>query len=159
MAATDTVNAVGYCGLYCNACSIRQGKIKAAVNNLRDIIAAYQFDKIMPDLANYDPCFKQYDGFKQVMDGFVRVFGDCSGCVQGGGDPNCKVRSCAKLKGYRTCAECAEAKACRKLDPCRMYLEHGLQSIEKNGIKSYAGKMQKKVDQGYSYPVELNNPP
>jgi hypothetical protein len=157
--ATDLVNLVGYCGLHCNACSIRQGKIKAAVNNLRDVIAAYGFDKIMPDLANWEPSFKHYDEFKQVMDGLVKMFGYCSGCLEGGGDPNCKVRSCAKQKGYRTCTECAEAKTCQKLDPYRKYFEPALQSIKKNGIKGYAEEMQKKVEQGYSYPVEVNSTP
>jgi hypothetical protein len=159
MTGTDLVNLIGHCGLYCNACSIRQGKIKAAVNNLRDIIAAYGIDKSMPDLANWDPGFKHYDGFKQVMEGLVKIFGDCPGCLGGGGDPNCKVRSCAKQRGYRTCIECAEAKTCQKLDPYRKYFEPALQRIKEKGIKSYADEMQRKVDQGYSYPTEVNTTP
>ena len=159
MAAADPVSLVGYCGLYCNACRIRQGKMKEAVTNLRDIIASYGFDKIMPDLVNWEPSFKHYDGFKQVMDGLVKMFGYCSGCLQNGGDPNCKVRSCAKQKNYRTCTECAEAKTCQKLDPYRKYFEPALQSIKENGVKGYTEEMQRKVDQGYSYPAEVNSPP
>lgn len=159
MVATDPVNFVAYCGLHCNACRIRQGKIKEAVNNLRDIIASYGFDRIMPDLAKWEPSFEHYSGFKQVMDGLVKIFGYCAGCLENGGDPNCKVRSCARQKGYRTCTECDEAKSCQKLDPYRKYFEPALQSIRESGIKGYAEQMQKKTDEGYSYPAELNSPP
>ena len=153
MAETDLTNLVGYCGLYCNACGIRQGKIKTAVGNLRDIIAGYGFDKIMPELAKWEPSFEHYDEFNQVMEGLVKLFGDCPGCLQGGGDPNCKVRSCIKQKGYRTCAECSEAETCEPLAPYRegYSLAPAHQSIKEKGIRKYAEEMQKKVDVGYNY--------
>ena len=153
MAETDPSSLVGYCGLFCNACGIRQGKMKTAVNNLRDILATYGFDKIMPELSRWEPSFKNYKEFDQVMDGLVKMFGDCPGCLQGGGDPNCKVRSCVKQKGYRTCAECSETETCEKLAPyLRGYgLTAALQSIRKKDIQSYAEEMQRKVDGGYTY--------
>ncbi|MGD8506646.1 MAG: DUF3795 domain-containing protein [Candidatus Bathyarchaeota archaeon] len=154
MSSADPASLVGYCGLYCNACGIRQEKIKAAVSNLRNIIAAYGFDKIMPDLTKWEPSFEHYDEFDQVMNGLVKLFGGCPGCLQEGGDPNCKVRSCAKQKGYRTCAECSEADTCENLAPYRKGykgLAPALQNIRENGIKRYTEEMQKKVDEGYSY--------
>lgn len=153
MARTEPVNLVGYCGLYCNACGIRQGKIKAAVGNLRDIIAAYGFDKLMPELSKWEPSFKHYREFNQVMEGLIKLFGDCPGCLQGGGDPNCKVRACAKEKGYRTCAESSENETCEKLAPYRegYRLMPALENIKQKGIEWYAKEMQKKVDEGFSY--------
>ena len=154
MTETDPASLVGYCGLYCNACGIRQEKIKTAVSNLHDIITYYGFDKIMPELANWEPSFKLYSEFNQVMNGLVKMFGDCPGCLQGGGDPNCKVRTCTKQKGYRTCAECNEAETCEPLAPYRKGykgLTSALQSIKQNGIEKYAEEMQKKVNKGYSY--------
>ena len=154
MTTPELSSAVSYCGLYCNACGIPQQKIKTAVNNLRDIIAAYGFDKIMPELAKWEPSFKHYNEFDQVMNGLVKLFGDCPGCVDGGGDPNCKVRSCAKQKGYRTCAECSEAETCENLAPYRKGykgLTPALQNIRKNDINKYAEEMEKKVAKGYSY--------
>lgn len=154
MTTTDLSSLVGYCGLYCNACGIRQQKIKTAVSNLRDIIAAYGFDKIMPELANWEPSFKHYDEFNEVMNGLVKMFGECPGCLQGGGDPNYKVRSCAKQKGYRTCAECDETETCEPLAPYRKGykgLTQTLQNIRQNDINKYAEEMQKKVAKGYSY--------
>jgi hypothetical protein len=72
MSETDLKNLVAYCGLYCNACGIRQGKIKTAVENLRDIITGYGFDKAMPELSKWEPSFVHYDKFNQVMDGLVK---------------------------------------------------------------------------------------
>ena len=154
MTAESPANFVGYWGLYCNACGIRQGKIKTAVNNLRDTIAAYGFDKIMPELAKWEPSLKHYNEFSQVMDGLVKMFGDCPGCLQGGGDPNCKVRTCAKQKGYRTCTQCDETETCEPLAPYREgygKLTEALQNIKQKSIDKYAEEMQKKVDEGYSY--------
>ena len=113
----------------------------------------------MPDLAKWEPSFEHYGEFKQVMDGLVKIFGYCAGCLANGGDPNCKVRLCTRQKGYRTCTECAEAKSCEKLNPYRKYFEPALKSIEENGIIGYAKEMQRKVRDGYSYPSELNAPP
>jgi len=157
MVATDSPSLVGYCGLYCNACGIRQGKIKTAVNNLREIVAYYGFDKAMPELAKWEPTLKYYNEFNQVMNGLVKMFGDCPSCLQGGGDPNCKVRKCAKQKGYRTCAECSEAETCENLAPYRegyKGLKQALRTIRQNGSEIYATEMQKEVDQGYSYVEE-----
>ncbi len=153
MAETDPADLVGYCGLFCNACGIRQGKIKTAVNNLRDIIVVYGFDKLMPELAEWEPSFRHYNEFNQMMDGLVKMFGSCPSCLQGGGDPNCRLRSCAKQKSYRTCAECSEAEACEKLAPYRegYGLATALQSIRQDGIQGYAKRMLKKVDEGYRY--------
>ncbi|MDH5450478.1 MAG: DUF3795 domain-containing protein [Candidatus Bathyarchaeota archaeon] len=154
MATANPAELVGYCGLYCGACGIRQQKIKIAVNNLRDIIAHYGFDKIMPELAKWEPNLKHYNEFSEVMEGLVKMFGECSGCLQGGGDPGCKVRSCAKQKGYHTCAECSEAGTCEPLAPYRKgykRLTRALQAIRQNSVGRYAEEMQKKVDDGYSY--------
>ncbi|UCE43686.1 MAG: DUF3795 domain-containing protein [Candidatus Bathyarchaeota archaeon] len=157
VATAEPANLVSYCGLYCNACGIRQERIKTAVNNLRNIVAHYGFDKAMPELVKWEPSFKHYNEFDDVMNGLITLFGDCPGCLQGGGDPNCKVRSCAKQKGYRTCAECNEAERCEPLAPYRKGykgLAPALQCIRENGIESYAEGVQKKVDSGYSYVEE-----
>ena len=151
MAVSDVASLVGYCGLYCDACRIRQGKIKEAVNNLRDTIASFGFDKIIPELANWEPSFKHYVEFKQVMDGLVKMFGYCAGCFENGGDPNCKVRLCARQKSYRTCTECGEARSCPKLEPYRRHFDIALPRIKESGVKGYAKEMQKKVDEKYRY--------
>lgn len=145
-------NYVGYCGLYCNACGIRQGKIKNAVANLRQVIESYGFDKIMPELSKYEPSLKHYKEFERVMEGLVKLFGGCPGCLEGGGDPNCKVRTCAQEKTLRTCMECGDAKDCENLAPYRKYYEEALKVVKEHDLQTYAKAMQKKVDKGLSVP-------
>lgn len=146
---SDSKALVGYCGLYCGACGIYQGTIKQRVEQLRDIIKRYGFDKFMPELAKWEPAFKHYKEFESVLDGLVKLFGSCPGCLGGGGDPDCKVRECAKQKGYTTCAECDEAFACEKL---KSYLhKEALERVREIGVASWAEEMNEKVKSGFSY--------
>jgi len=139
----------GYCGLYCGACGIYQGRIKQAVENLRNVIKVYGFDKIMPELAKWEPAFEHYAEFDNVMNGLVKIFGECPGCIQGGGDPNCAVRNCCKQKAYVTCAECSEMETCEKLRPYGASALEGLRRIRAVGLQKWMKEMQKKVDEGY----------
>ena len=77
----DPKNLIGYCGLYCGACGIYQGRITQVVKNLRKVIGAYGFDKIAPELAKWEPTLQYYAEFEKVMDGLVKLFGECLGCI------------------------------------------------------------------------------
>lgn len=146
---SDPTGLVGYCGLYCEACDIYQGAFKERVEQLRDIIKRYGFDKAMPELTKWEPSFKHYKEFESVLDGLIKMFGSCPSCLGDGGDPDCKVRQCAKQKGYTTCAECNEAFTCEKLKP---YLnKETLERIREIGVASWAEKMHEKVNTGFSY--------
>ena len=147
----NSKNLVGYCGLYCGGCGIYQGKIKQAVENLRKIISCYGFDKITSELAKWEPSFQHYTEFENVMDGLVKIFGECPGCINGGGDPNCAVRECCKQKAYTTCVECAEMETCEKLRRYGPQALEGLQKIKAMGVDKWAEEMQKKVGAGYCY--------
>ncbi len=146
---SNSTSLVGYCGLYCGACGIHQGAFKERVEQLRSIIKRYGFDKFMPELAEWEPAFKHYKEFESVLDGLVKMFGSCPGCLEGGGDPECKVRECAKQKGYTTCAECNEASTCEKLKP--YFNQETLERIREIGVASWAEEMDKKVRSGFSY--------
>lgn len=150
---TKPTDLIGYCGLYCNACGIRQGKIKTAVQNLKNTISAEGFDKIAPQLANWEPAFKHHKEFEQVLDAYVKLFGECPGCIAGGGDPECKVRTCAKEKGYTTCAECTLIETCQHLEPWRKSpdFQQRMQRIKQVGATKYAQEMENKVKTGYCY--------
>ncbi len=141
---------VGYCGLYCGACGIHQGRIKQAAENLRRVIGAYGFDKMAPELAKWEPAFKCHPEFEKVLDGYVKLFGDCPGCVSGGGDPSCQVRECCRQKAYASCAECSEMDTCEKLKRYVPNMEE-MRTIKTMGIDKWAERMQRKVDAGYCY--------
>jgi len=142
---------VGYCGLYCGACGIHQGRIKQAVENLRTIINAYGFDKFAAELAKWEPAFQHHKEFEEVMDGYVKLFGQCPNCLNGGGNPECAVRQCCKQKAFATCAECAEMDTCDKVKQFGPRAMDGLSKIKKLGADKWAEEMQKKVNVGYCY--------
>jgi hypothetical protein len=109
---------------------------------------------MMPELAKEEPSFKHYNEFNQVMDGLVKIFDSCSGCFQGGGEPNCIAKKCAKQRGFRTCVACDEAETCEKLAPFRVGFEGllpGLKIIRQKGIRKYAEESQKEVGEGHYY--------
>lgn len=141
-------NLIGYCGLYCGACGIYQGRMKQAVENLRKIIGYYGFDKITVELAKWEPAFQHYAEFENVLNGLVKLFGECAGCAEGGGDPNCAIRECCRQKGYTICAECAKMEACEKLQQYT-WAKEGLQKIKAMGVNKWAEEMRKKVNAGY----------
>ena len=139
MLSDNQKKLVGYCGLYCGACGIHQGRIKQAVENLRKTIYAYGFNKFAPELAKYEPAFQHCAEFEKVLDGFVKTFGECPGCI---------VRQCCRQKGYAICVECTEMDTCEKLLRLVGTLEN-LKRIKAAGVSSWAKEMQKKVDAGY----------
>lgn len=142
-------NLVGHCGLYCGACGIYQGRIKQAVENLQKIVGYYGFDKIAAELAKWEPAFEHYAEFENVLKGLITLFGECPGCLEGGGDPNCSIRECCRQKGYVICAECTQMIDCKRL---RQYnTKEELQKIKTIGIGKWAEEMQKKVDAGYCH--------
>ena len=143
-------NLVGYCGLYCGACGIYQGRIKQAVQNLREVIRAYGFDKIAPELAKWEPAFQHYAEFDKVLDGFVKLLGECPGCVAGGGDPGCRVRECCRPKAFQTCAECDKMGTCEILQRVAPEKKE-LSKIKGTGIDKWIEEMQRKVSAGYCY--------
>jgi len=136
---------------FCGACGIYQGKIKEAVENLLNVIRAYGFDKIMPELVKWEPTLQHYPEFESVMSGLVKLFGECPGCAAGGGDPNCAVRSCAQKKKYATCAKCDSMETCEKVQRYGSKALEGLRKIKSVGIDKWIKEMQNKVDSGYCY--------
>lgn len=112
------------------------------------MIGAYGFDKIAPELAKWEPSLKHYAEFEQVMEGLVKLFGECPACIGGGGDPNCAIRKCCKPRGYITCAECAEMEACKKVERYP-WARKELEKIEAMGVAKWREEMQRKVGAGY----------
>ena len=146
--AGSSRNLIGYCGLYCGACGIFQGKIKQAVENLQEVIGVYGFDKMMPELAKWEPSLQHYPEFEKVMGGLVTLFGQCPACAGGGGDPTCAVRECCKQKGHTICIQCGEMDDCKTLERYP-WARKQLQKIEAVGFDNWVEEMQQRVSAGY----------
>lgn len=112
----------GYCGL-CHACGIYQGKTKQVAENLQKVIRTYGIDRVALKFVDWEPAFKHYAEFEKVLDGLVKLFGDCNGCFAGDGDPECAVRECCRQKAYVGCIECYDLDTCERLRE-RVLLQH-----------------------------------
>jgi len=116
----EGANLVAYCGLYCGACAIRQGKFVEAAKQLQELCQAYGVAGWAPEMVGYVPAMAGYGQFEGVLDWFTTF--DCTDCRAGGGNPDCKIRVCVKERGLDGCWACADLpcdlrKAANPADP------------------------------------------
>jgi len=150
---SEESSLVGHCGLYCGACAIYQQMIKKRGKQLLEVLNAYQFREIAKEAKEWDPKLKHYAQFEEVLQSLMKMFGECPGCVAGGGPPVCVIRDCCKENGLSTCAEC-DKMPCDKLEPqIQGYKGHldGLRRIREIGTDKWAKEMERKVRDGFSY--------
>ena len=90
----------------------------------------------------------------------------CPGCLGGGGNPACAIRTCARSRGFLTCAEC-ESMPCKRdaasenwLQDAAAFLElitqrygdwniMNLERIQEVGYRRFIDEMQEKVKSGF----------
>jgi len=104
---------IAYCGLDCEACDARL----ATVNNdhaLRQKVARLWSElngvDITPEMINCEGC--RMDGVKTPY------------C-----DSLCQIRQCALDKGYETCGDCLEMRACEKVGAINSNNEETLRNL------------------------------
>ena len=88
-----------YCGLYCENCAVK-AKVEPAAKVLYGEMVAAGFE----DVISFIP---GGEGFWSFLKGMANE-GMCISCIDGGGDPGCAIRLCAKEKSVETCALCVE---------------------------------------------------
>ena len=94
-----------YCGLYCKNCAVKV-KVEPAAKALYGEMKTAGFE----DVISFIP---GGEGFWSFLKGMAEV-GMCVSCRDGGGDPGCAIRLCAKEKGVEMCALC-ESYPCERL--------------------------------------------
>ena len=97
---------VCYCGLYCENCAVKV-KVEPAAKVLYDEMKTAGFE----DVISFIP---GGEGFWSFLKGMVDP-GLCISCRDGGGDPGCAIRICAKEKGVDMCVLC-DSYPCERLD-------------------------------------------
>ena len=150
MDKTEGAELAGYCGLYCDACGMKNGQIRDTASTLQRILEAYSFAQWAPTLAEVVSATKHYSQFEGVLEWLTTQ--DCPGCLAGGGDPGCAIRICAKEKGFAGCWECAEV-TCEKLqriDQGSPALE-SRQRIREVGLEAWLSEQAAQVREGFSY--------
>ncbi len=123
---------IAFCGLDCTACQGRMDVIRdraAALNEAFEAANIAEISKEIPFMRFH------YRGYKKITEFFSTP---CPGCRQGGGNPFCSIRRCAKKRGYETCAECEEL--CRRFKPLfRIHrdgeIQRNIEEIREKGLE------------------------
>ena len=152
---TDPVKLTTFCGLYCGACDIYQKRISIAGGELKKILKGLDFSEIAAQI----PGFEKYEAFDETLSNLIAFFGSCPTCRNGGGPPTCAIRSCAKEKGFQTCAGCNEFP-CDKLSFITEgypEAEENLRTIREIGVEKWAQSQQERVEQGFRYSDMLSH--
>jgi hypothetical protein len=135
---------IGYCGLHCGGCLLRQGveadlspelwKLKRQVefHSHNEALAAIPYFQVM---AGCPVCLETREN---------RLFMRCPrSCRQGGGNPSCAIRLCCLQKGLSGCWQCPGFRDCLSL--AALAPAHGsavarnLECLMEFGIEAFLG--------------------
>ena len=97
---TKDENFVAYCGLYCDDCFNRKGKIADLARDLRKKLREAKFKKAAQGLSKYFKEFQNYELCYEVLGAMVKL--RCKRiCKDGGGLPiGAKSVPCLKIQDY-----------------------------------------------------------
>ncbi len=152
------------CGIFCGACHVFLGKSKTMASELHRVLDGFNLADVGPIFLNVEP--EKIVGFMDVL----KKIGDskqCLGCLAGGGNPVCPMKTCASERGYLTCAECDKL-------PCYLYEEEkddgpmgkttimelickryqnwnieNLKRVKEVGYRQFIDEMNEKVSDGF----------
>jgi hypothetical protein len=120
---------IAYCGLSCGNCPNHTGVIADLARDLRKELRTYRFEKTAEVLAKYPffKEFKKYGDCYQVLGAMVKMRCNRT-CRNGGANPSCKIRLCAKKKKLTGCWGCSDFEVCEKLQ--FLNTNHGVAHIK-----------------------------
>jgi len=104
---------MGPCGISCAACDLGNGSGAEAAKKTMDYLQNFEVSEwasMVPGGSEID-----FDNLRKSLE-WVHTYVRCQGCEQGGGPPDCVIRSCAREKGYDICTKCDELDGCGKFD-------------------------------------------
>ena len=135
-----------YCGLYCENCAVMT-KVSPAAKLLYKEMG----DAGFTDIIQYIP---GGDGFWSFLKGMAEE-GICISCKDGGGNPGCAVRICAKEKGIEQCAFC-DQYPCDKIDAFQGYPEmlQDNELLRTQGMEAWAKLQDERRKSGFTYARE-----
>ena len=94
---------------------MHQGKGVQGIERIQRILTSYSVEEKKQELSEDEPALNHYERYEKLMDGTKGESGGCVGCRNEGGIHDCKVRSCARDRGYRTCLDCIRMETCSEL--------------------------------------------
>ncbi len=107
---------ISFCGLYCDDCSMYQGKIASIAEELDKELKEANFKKLADVFAQipFSKVFKHYDNFVEILNALKGI--NCVGCRERQSQYKCEISECCGQKQIIGCWECEEFHTCNKLD-------------------------------------------
>ena len=109
---------IAYCGLFCGACVIRNGRTAALSRELLDSMRTPEFLKLLEGLPRLKPelfqALKDQQACCRVLEAMIHL--DCEAtCRDGGGSSGCQIRECCRNNGVEGCWSCDDFETCEVL--------------------------------------------
>jgi hypothetical protein len=133
---------VAYCGLYCDDCLARKGRVADLATALKGELKQEGFEQFVEAVSDvpFFQALKKYPEFTEVLELLANSRCERT-CKEGGADHGCEVRICCTEKGIEGCWVCGEFVGCDKLT----FLEgvHGiahirnLRRLKRNGVSEF----------------------
>jgi hypothetical protein len=151
------------CGIYCGACDMMLGRSREHAQGMYRLLKGFNFADVGPFFMGMEQ--------EKVMD-FLSILerwgeGDkCPGCLGGGGNPACPIKTCSREQGFMTCAEC-EGMPCKRSEDNENWFQDApafldlitrrydnwnignLERIKEIGYRRFTDEMQEKVKDGF----------
>ncbi|MDR0456555.1 MAG: DUF3795 domain-containing protein [Treponema sp.] len=136
-----------YCGLYCENCAVKV-KIGPASRTLYEEMKKAGFEGIIHMMPEGDKFWTFLKGMAEN--------GICTSCKEGGGNPGCAVRMCAKEKNIEMCALC-ESYPCEKF--VKFFegypvLKQDNLTLREEGISAWSKLQDDRQARGFTYSDE-----
>lgn len=102
---------IGPCGITCATCDLGNGTVAETAQKLREYLKMYGVQSWAPTVPGGTDL--DFSGLEKALN-WVQTYTRCLGCEQGGGPPDCTIRTCSREKGYELCSECTDLEGCEK---------------------------------------------
>jgi len=134
---------VCYCGFYCECCVVK-ARIGPAAQNLHKEMKNGGFE----DYIKYIPGGNEFWPFLKNMS----EKGLCISCKEGGGDPGCNIRNCAKEKDIEMCALCTDYP-CNYFEPFKesKILFADNEVLREKGLEEWSKMQDERVAKKFCY--------
>ena len=133
-----------YCGLYCANCVVKV-KVEPAAKLLYEEMEKAGFE----DVIDFIPDGGAFWSFLKNM----AIDGACTSCKEGSGDPDCKVRLCAKEKDVEICALCDSYPCGHFADLFEKMpiLKHDNSLFREKGMDEWSKFQDERQKEGFAY--------
>ena len=138
-----------YCGLYCENCAVK-AKVGPAGKVLYEEMKKAGFE----DVIHFIP---GGEGFWPFLKGMAEN-GMCISCKDGGGNPGCAIRKCAKEKNVEACALCENYPCDALAEFFKGYpsLKQDNALLREKGMEAWGCLQDERRAKGFTY-TDLSN--